>query len=341
MGAEDWMLVTATEQELIHAAGAGDEDAFARLVSTHRADLHAHCYRMLGSTTDAEDALQEALVSAWRGISRFEGRSSLRTWLYRIATNTCLKAVQRRPVRLLPIDYGPAGTDPHGDLGTPLAETVWIEPYPTVEGTYEAREDIELAFVAALQHLPATQRAVLILRDVLGFSGDETAVMLGLTATAVYSSLQRAHKTVASKRPSVSQQATLRSLGDRQVASIAVRYVDAWERGDVDAIVAMLTEDAALTMPPYSMWFRGAAAIGEFFASSPLSAVMRGRWRLLPTRANGQLAFASYLWDEKYETCVAHGLNIVTLRGSLITEVTAFLTDASFFQLGLPTQLDR
>ena len=341
LGVEDWMPVTATEKDLIDAAGAGDEDAFARLVAGHRNDLHAHCYRMLGSTGDAEDALQETLVSAWRGLSGFEGRSSVRTWLYRIATNACLKAIQRRPVRLLPVDYGPAAVDPHDDLGTPLAETVWIEPYPTVEGIYEAREDIELAFVAALQHLPAAQRAVLILRDVLGFSGHETADILGLTATAVYSSLQRAHRTVASKQPSVSQQATIRSLGDQEVASIAGRYVDAWERGDVETIVGMLTEDAAFTMPPYRTWFRGREAIAEFLATRPLSGELRHGWRFVATRANGQLAFASYLWDDEREAYAAHSLSVLTLRGSLIAEVTAFLTDTSFPELGLPARIDR
>lgn len=334
--------MTATEQDLIHAAGSGDEEAFARLVAAHRGDLHAHCYRMLGSTADAEDALQEVLVSAWRAMSRFEGRSSLRTWLFRIATNTCLKAIERRPVRLLPIDYAPAGADPHGDLGVPLAETVWIEPYPTVEGTYEAREDIELAFVAALQHLPAAQRAVLILRDVLGFSGEETADALGLTPTAVYSSLQRAHRSVADRQPAVSQQSTLRSLGDAGVATLAGRYADAWERGDVDAIVSMLTADAAMTMPPYSLWFRGRAAIGEFLAHRPLRGDMRGRWRMLPTRANGQLAFGSYLWDDDAGSHLAHSLSVLTLDadGSAIAEVTAFLSDTSFPGLGLPARVD-
>jgi RNA polymerase sigma-70 factor (ECF subfamily) len=168
------------ERRLLEAARAGDEDAFARLVEPHRRALHAHCYRMLGSVTDAEDALQETLLRAWGGLASFEGRSSLRSWLYAIATNACLRAIERRPKRVLPIDYAPAA-DPHDGLGEPLIESVWVEPYPDErlgledglagpEARYEQRESVELAFIAALQHLPARQRAVLILRDVLGFS---------------------------------------------------------------------------------------------------------------------------------------------------------------------------
>src|SRR5438552_1186686 len=185
------------ERELLHAARGGDEGAYLRLVEPHRAELHAHCYRMLGSVPDAEDALQEALLRAWRGLPRFEGRSSLRSWLYTIATNTCLRAIERRPRRVLPIDYGPS-SDAHDAPDQPLAESVWIDPYPdrelgltdglaTPEARYEQRESIELAFIAALQHLPVRQRAVLILRDVLGLSAAEVADVLETTATSVNS----------------------------------------------------------------------------------------------------------------------------------------------------------
>ena len=186
------------EATLLEAARAGDEDAYAALVEEHRASLHAHCYRMLGSVPDAEDALQEALLGAWRGLSRFEGRSSLRTWLYTIATNACLKAIERRPKRVMPVDFGPSG-DPHVDLDEPLVESVWVGPYPA--DRYEQRESVELAFIVALQHLPARQRAVLILRDVLGFSGAEVAEALEMSPAAVYSALQRAHRGVEERVP--------------------------------------------------------------------------------------------------------------------------------------------
>jgi RNA polymerase sigma-70 factor, ECF subfamily len=198
---------TMTERQLLDAACDGDEDAFRRLVEPHRAELHAHCYRMLGSLHDAEDALQEALLRAWRGLCRFHGRSALRRWLYRITTNACLDALGKRPKRVLPIDHGPAAESHGGDGGEPLAEWVWMEPYPdealglvdgyaAPEARYEQREAVELAFVAALQHLPSRQRAVLVLRDVLGFSAQEVSESLGATVASVNSALQRARRTV-------------------------------------------------------------------------------------------------------------------------------------------------
>src|SRR5215470_4637413 len=214
----------SSDAELVERARQGDEAAYERLIEAHRTELHAHCYRMLGSVHDAEDALQDALLRAWRGLARFEGRSSLRSWLYTIATNTCLNAIAKRPKRVLPIDYGPA-TDPHRGPGEPVVETVWVEPYPderlaiedgyaAPEARFEQRESIELAFVAALQHLPANQRAVLILREVLGYSAKEVASTLDTTVASVNSALQRARATVDARLPEQSQQATLRTLGD-------------------------------------------------------------------------------------------------------------------------------
>src|SRR5436305_2490612 len=211
---------TAEERGLLEAARGGDEQAFARLVEPYRAELHAHCYRMLGSLHDAEDALQEVLLRAWRGLGRFEGRSSLRSWLYTIATNASLTAIERRPKRVLPIDYGPPA-DPHGDgLGVPPIEQVWVEPYPdeglgledgyaAPEARYELRESVELAFVAALQHLPANQRAALILREVLGFSAKECAEMLDTSVASVNSALQRARASVDQRVPEPPQPAAL------------------------------------------------------------------------------------------------------------------------------------
>src|SRR3954454_10100305 len=201
---------------VLEAAQGGDEAAFAKLIEPYRGELHAHCYRMLGSVHDGEDALQEVTLRAWRALGRFEGRSSLRSWLYTIATNTCLTQIQRRPKRILPVDYGPA-TDPHAGPADPLVESVWIEPYPDAElglddglagpdARYEQRESIELAFVVALQHLPATQRAVLILREVLGYSAKEVAETLDTTVASVNSALQRARASLEARTPERSQQ---------------------------------------------------------------------------------------------------------------------------------------
>jgi RNA polymerase sigma-70 factor, ECF subfamily len=313
------------------------EGAFAQLVADHRAELRAHCYRMLGSVHDAEDALQETLLRAWRGLDRFEGRSSLRSWLYTIATNVCLRAIERRPKRVLPIDYGPATADPHGEIGEPLTESVWIEPYASPDVSYEQRESVELAFVAALQHLPAQQRAVLILRDVLGFTGAETAAALDTNADAVYSALQRAHKTVEQRLPEQTQQATLRSLGDDQLREIVEGYVDAWERHDVDALAAMLAEDAALTMPPNAEWFRGRDTVAAFLRARPFAG--RNRWRVVPTEANSQPAFGHFLWDDEAQAFLARELVVLTLDGDRIAELTTFRDPGSLAQFGLPERL--
>ncbi len=324
----------AGEQELLAAARAGSEEAYRRLVESHRGELHAHCYRMLGSVHDAEDALQEALLRAWRGLEKFAGRSSLRSWLYRIATNTCLDAIARRPKRVLPVDYGPPA-DPHAGTGEPLVESTWVEPYPdeaigvedgyaAPEARYERRESVELAFVAALQHLPANQRAALVLREVLGFSAKEAAEMLETSTASINSALQRARAAVEERTPEQSQQATLRSLGDEGVRRVVESYVDAWEQGDVEAVVAMLTEDAAFTMPPMQTWFRGREEIAIFLAKQPLSGLWR--WRTVRVRASGQEALAFYTWDPEQESFQRFALNVLTLRGEEIAAVDAFLT---------------
>jgi RNA polymerase sigma-70 factor (ECF subfamily) len=324
---------TGSEAQLLDAAKGGDEAAFERLVEPHRAQLHAHCYRMLGSVHDAEDALQEALLRAWRGLPRFEGRSSLKSWLYTIGTNTALNAIEKRPKRVLPIDYAPAA-DPHQGPGEPIVESVWVEPYPdetlgvedgpaAPEARYEQRESVELAFVAALQHLPPNQRAVLILREVLGFSAKETASMLDTTTQSVNSALQRARATVEDRLPERSQQATLRSLGDEKLQELVNRYVDAWERCDVDTVVEMLTEDASFAMPPLGTWFRGSDALRVFLAGWPMSG--QWRWRSQQVRANGQVALAFYAWDDEAAAHLPFALNVLTFEGERISDVTAFI----------------
>ncbi len=334
-------ITNPQERQLLAAARGGDQEAYRRLVEPRHAELHAHCYRMLGSVHDAEDALQDALLRAWRGLPRFEGRSSLRSWLYRIATNSCMDVVARRPKRVLPVDYGPAA-DPHDSPGEPLVESVWVEPYPdekledglaAPEATYEQRESVELAFVAVLQHLPANQRAALILREVLGFSAREVADVLETSVASVNSALQRARKTVDEKRPAQSQQATLRAVGDERLREIVASYTDAMQRGDVDAVVSMLTEDATWSMPPMPRWYHGHEAIVGFLTEYPL----RERWRHVPTRASGQLAVGCYMWDAERESYVAAVLDVLTLRGTRITEVTGFVSPWVFQRFGEAT----
>jgi RNA polymerase sigma-70 factor (ECF subfamily) len=308
------------------------EQSFESLIEPYRSELHAHCYRMLGSVQDAEDAVQEALLRAWRGLPGLEERGALRPWLYRIATNVCLRAIERRPKRVLPIDYGPAA-DPHSDLGEPLLESVWVEPYPDAALSYEQRESVELAFIAALQHLPARQRAVLILREVLGFTGAEVADALDTSTEAVHSALQRAHRTVDARLPARSQQATLRALGDDGLSEIVQAYVDAWERSDVDTLAARLAEDAVLTMPPFATWFRGRDAVTAFLARRPMSIV--NRWRAVPTSANGQPAFGHYEVDPGSGALIPHAVSVLTVEGDRIGEITAFLDSAHLARFGL------
>ena len=326
MGAEPGARVLAR-------ARAGNEVAFGELIEPLRGELRAHCYRMLGSVHDAEDALQDALLRAWRGLARFESRSSVRSWLYAIATNTCLDQIARRPARVLPIDHGPA-TDPHAGPGEPLTESVWIDPFPDeVLGTpdgfaspharVERREAVELAFIAALQHLPATQRAVLILREVLGFSAREVAKSLETTVASVNSSLQRARASVDERVGERSQQATLRELGDERVRELVRSYVDAWERCDVEAFAAMLSADATFAMPPLASWFEGRDGIAIWAAGWPLSGAWR--WRTVSTSANCQPALGFYAWSEQDGAFRPFALNVLSLRGAAVSQVTAFI----------------
>ncbi|HZO59583.1 MAG TPA: sigma-70 family RNA polymerase sigma factor [Solirubrobacterales bacterium] len=342
------MSLATQDQQLLEAAQDGDEAAFRSLVERHRPELHAHCYRMLGSVHDAEDALQDALLRAWRGLPRFEARSSLRSWLYRIATNTTLDVIARRPKRVLPVDYGPHA-DPHDSLeppDQPLVETVWMEPYPdekvgledgyaAPEARYEQREGVELAFVAALQHLPPNQRAALILREVLGFSAREVAEQLDTTTVSVNSALQRARAMVEERVPEQSQQATLRALGDEQLSELVERYSEALEQGDVDALLALLTDDATWSMPPLPNWYRGREAITGFLHKGPFTV----RWRHLPAHANGQQAVGCYTWDEDRGVYTAFALDVLRLRGEKIAEVNAFLDGSIFERFGLPSEL--
>lgn len=328
-------------------AGRGSEAAFHELVETQRASLHAHCYRMLGSLHDADDALQETFLRAWRGMAKFRGQSSLRTWLHRIATNVCLDAIARRPKRVLPIDHGPPTPRDQGERDRPLPDHVWIEPYPdealgVADGAeapgarYERREALELAFIAALQHLPPRQRAVLILRDVLGFSAKEAAESLKTTVPSVNGALQRARAAAAERLPARSQQTTLRALGDRRLQEIVERFADAFEGGDVDAILGMLAEDATFGMPPYPEWRRGREAIAKswLMPSGPTP-----RLRYARASANGQLALGTYLLDPATGAYHPIALDVLTLQGGLIADVTAFRPPVAFTRFELPERL--
>jgi RNA polymerase sigma-70 factor (ECF subfamily) len=322
----------ATESTL-EAAKGGDESAFEGLIGPYRSELHAHCYRMLGSVHDADDAMQEMMLRAWRAIGRFEGRSSLRSWLYTIATNVCLTQLERRPKRVLPLDYAPAaaGDEPPG---RPVIESVWVEPYPddvmgledgyaAPDARYEQREGIELAFIAALQHLAPNQRAVLILREVLGFSAKECADLLETSVASVNSALQRARAAVEERVPAQTQQQTLRALGDEELKEFVDRYVDAWERNDVEAFTAMLAEEASFAMPPLATWYSGRDGISTWARLSPMSGEFR--WRSTYTRANGQPALGFYSWDEEEQAWVPFALNVLTLAGREVSNVTAFI----------------
>jgi RNA polymerase sigma-70 factor (TIGR02960 family) len=310
---------------LLESARAGHADAFEQLVSPYQPELAAHCYRMLGSKHDAEDALQEALVRAWRNIGGLDDRGFVRAWLYKIATNCCLTAIERNGRRELPVDVRP---------GVPTTEIRWLEPYPDVspEATYLDRESIELAYIATLQHLSAGQRATLILREVLGYSANETADLLGTSTASVNSSLQRARKVIGAA--GVSQQTVLRELGQDGVEQIVSQWSQAWQDGDVDTIVSMLTEDAQFSMPPLPEWYRGREEIRAFLIDGPL----QSRWRFLPTTSNGQVAFGTYLWDDITRTYVPGGLDVLSIRDGKVAEIVTFLA-ADLTEFGLPASL--
>ncbi|MGZ4176168.1 MAG: RNA polymerase subunit sigma-70 [Solirubrobacteraceae bacterium] len=306
---------------------------FADLVEAHRAELHAHCYRMLGSVHDADDALQETLVRAWRGAAGLREQGSARSWLYTIATNVCLTELERRKRRVLPHDFSPAseGTTPPGE---PVVESTWIEPYPdeavglsagraAPDASYEQHEAVELAFVAAAQHLAANQRAVLLLREVLGFSAKETATMLDTSVPSVNSVLQRARASIQERVPERTQQATLRSLGDGGLRRLVDRYVDAWERCDVSAFTELLVQDATFAMPPLATWYTPRDTIAYWASHSAMSGAWK--WRAVVTRANAQPALAFYSWDDPSGAYLPFALNVLTLRGELVSDVTAFI----------------
>ena len=329
--------------EALGRARAGDESAFSDLVEPYRAELQLHCYRILGSVQDAEDQLQETLLAAWRGLDGFEERASLRSWLYRIATNRCLNALRDRGRR--PQEGPPMAEPPEP---TRMAEPLWLEPYPDVllervadtapgpDARYETRESVGLAFVAALQQLPPRQRAALVLRDVLGFHTDEVAGMLESSEASVKGALQRARATLDERMPSGGrEQAPLPSSARER--ELVGRFAEAVERGDYDAMVSLLTDDAWVTMPPEPYEYQGREAIARFLYDR--AARRGGNLRLVATRANGQPAFGCYLPDAQAAIAHAYGLMVLTLEGDHISAITWFRERSLLPHFGLPRTL--
>jgi RNA polymerase sigma-70 factor (TIGR02960 family) len=320
-------------------ARAGDEQAFRELTDPYRRELLLHCYQMLGSVHDAEDLLQETLLAAWRGLESYEGRSSIRTWLYRIATNSCLNALRARSRRPREVPLIPEPPPP-----TRLAEPVWLEPYPDVlldgvpelapgpEARYDTKESIELAFVAGLQHLPPRQRAALVLRDVLGYRTAEIADMLDSTEASVKGALQRARAALDARLPAGRDRAAVPD--SRLERDLAGRFAAAVVDGDIDAVLTLLTSDAWLTMPPQPYEYQGHAAIAAFLHHR--AAVRGGPLRVVPTRANTQPAFGCYLPSPEAPTAQAYGLIVLTLRGDQISAITWFSDSSIFGHFGLP-----
>jgi RNA polymerase sigma-70 factor, ECF subfamily len=328
------------DAELLERAREGDGDAFADLVEPYRRELHVHCYRILGSLVDADDAMQDTLLSAWRSIAGYEERASLRTWLYRIATSRCLnvlRSASRRPQMSLPADAQPP--EP-----TRLGSLTWLEPYPDVlletlpsplagpEARTESREAISLAFITALQLLPPRQRAALVLRDVLDFSAREAAEVLDTTEQSVTSALKRARATLARETASDQRPAPLPESPIER--DLVARLTSAFEAGDVAAMVALMTEDVWLRMPPVPLEYQGREPTGRFFA---VVAFRQGRrYRLVSTRANGQPALATYLIDRQSGVARAFGVLVLTLTGDRISALTRF-DNSALAAFGLPS----
>lgn len=336
------------------AAQTGDPEAFARLTEPYRRELLVHCYRMLGSVQEAEDLVQETMLRAWRRLDSFERHVSFRAWLYKIATNACLDALDRRRRRTLPARASPA-SDPRSLFAPPATETAWLEPLADEwldeaaagpEAHYSLHESVSLAFLVALQVLPPRQRVVLLMRDVLDFSASETAGILELTVSSVNSALNRARVTLARHYHANGREAArglrrappVRDAVPAQLQAQLDQYVLAWETEDVARLIGLLKEDAALSMPPSPSWYRGREAIGAFLETFPFSSGARGRWQLRPAQFNGQPAFQLYLHDLATDQYRTIGLQVLTFAEAQIAEITVFLQPEFFAQFGFGNQ---
>jgi RNA polymerase sigma-70 factor (TIGR02960 family) len=333
-------------QELLDRARAGDAAAFAELTEPFRQELQLHCYRIMGTAADSEDLVQDTLLSAWRAVVGFRGQASVRTWLYRIATNRCLNALRDRDRRPAPATLPSSGPVP--PTPSRIGEVMWLEPYPDhllaeaghqvpgPEARIESRESISLAFIAAVQTLPPRQRAILVLRDVLGFGGIEAASMLDTTQDAVASGLKRARATLASRTQGErARRPPLPGSGAEQ--RVVTAFVHAFENGDVPALVSLLTDDAWLTMPPVPLEYQGHAAIAAFLTEFGFRRY--AGYRLIPARANGQPAFGRYIRDPRAGLAHAAGLTVLSLDGGKIDQVTSFLGHDLTARFGLPRTL--
>lgn len=335
--------IHVTVEDRLAAAQSGDQQAFGELVEPHRAELLAHCYRLLGAPDDAEDMVQETFLRAWNRLSSFSGGPHFRAWLYKIATNVCLDTLDRRPRRTLPPAHSPAA-DPLAPLAPAIREPIWLEPFPDdrlphagpgPEARYTMRESISLAFLAALQQLPPRQRAALILVDVLDWRAGEVAGLLGLTVSAVHSALHRARATMRARYAGPAETA---SVGDQRAPAILSQYVAAWESGDVDALVALLKDTVVFAMPPRPSWFLGRDAV-RAHVDMMLPGGESGGWRLLAVRANGQNALACYRYNSTAQCFQAHALQVVTIANGQLTEIQMFVLPRLMAHFGLPPEL--
>lgn len=331
----------------MRAALRGDREAFARLTEPHRRELQVHCYRMLGSLSEAEDLVQETLLRAWKSRRTYAGRAPFRAWLYRIATNACLDELATRPRRGLPSSFLEP-SDPSQAPDPPRLDPVWLEPYPDAllprtdmdpAAHYDQRESVQLAFLVVLHELPPRQRAILLLRDVLGWKAAEVARLLDLSASAVTSALYRARLTLAAAAHRGRRTALGANGDDPAERQLLDQYVLAWETADIDRLTQLLREDATFPMPPHPSWYRGRADIRAFLTRTVLSGAARGRWRLVPTRANGHAAFGMYQRLEDRPGYAAFAVQVVTLEAGLVSDATTFGFPKVFRIFGLADNL--
>jgi RNA polymerase sigma-70 factor (ECF subfamily) len=324
-----------------------DQDQFAELTESHRRELRAHCYRMLGSIHEAEEMVQETFWRAWSRRDTFEGRSTLRAWLYKIATNQCIDAIRQRPRRALPVSREAASTLEQ-PIPASINEPIWLEPYPVdllappesnPEARYSLNESIRLAFLTSLHLLPPRQRAVLILRDVLGWQSNEVADALGQTVSSVKSALHRARATLAAHYPTFQRDQIAVHIGDEELNRLLDRYMQAWEAADVDGLVALLRDDSAFSMPPIPSWYRGRQDIARLVSKTIFSGQAAGRWRLAPTRANDQPAFGLYRWNEEAGAYAGYGVQALTIIGDRILDITTFRDPTLLAFFDLPSTL--